>query len=130
MAKPHPGGYFFLTRDPPELRPAELRPPDLRPALAARGADRGADLPREAVDRGALVLPVEVVLTVRPELDLTRPDEAVLREGEVARMLRDVVPARVEPVRTRPAEVSEAEVSPRMLRVPPVLPAREFFETE
>ncbi len=45
-------------------------------------------------------------------------------------MLRDVVPARVELVRTRLVEVSPAEVSPRILRVPPSLPARDCFETE
>jgi hypothetical protein len=83
-----PGCYFFFTRDPPELRPALLRPALLRPALLrpaleARGDEREADLPREAVvARDELVPLVEVVLTERPEVDLTRLEDAVLRAGE------------------------------------------------
>jgi hypothetical protein len=76
----HPGGYFFFTRDPLELRPAlEARPADERPA-----DERGADLARPAEEeiRAPLERLVEVVLTVRPELDLTRPDDAELRAGE------------------------------------------------
>ena len=83
------GGYLFFTREPLELRPAlearpaEERPAEERPADERPADERGADLERPAEEtRAPLERLVEVVLTVRPELDLTRLEDAVLLAGE------------------------------------------------
>ena len=78
------GCYFFFTRDPPELRPAlEARPAEERPADERPAEERGADLALPADEtRAPLDRLVEVVPTERPEVDLTRLEEAVLRAGE------------------------------------------------
>ena len=78
------GGYLFFTREPLELRPAlEARPAEERPAEERPADEREADLARPAEEtRAPLERLVEVVLTVRPELDLTRLEDAVLLAGE------------------------------------------------
>ena len=131
--------YFFLTRDPPELRPLL---PELRPALVALPEDRGAEplLPEVLATRGVLVRRV-VVLRIRPELEVVRPDLArpavdlVVRD-EGCRMLRVVGAMRRavgliarDPVRALLDEESTASAFARDRRLPepPSRPARVFL---
>lgn len=119
------GDYFFFTRELPELRPADERPDEERPA-----DELEVDLARPAEDRLPLEILVEVVLTVRPELDITRPEDTVLLELEEGRMARAVVLAPLELLRTRPAEVSLVVPDPPICRVETSLPARDCLVTE